>query len=253
MAPGLRPVLRSEELVAGTSGSSAMRKVRAGRHEVLVARLSTGQLVAFASRCPHQGTPLEEAKFWDDKVRCARHQYLYDPRTGENVLPAGDAPPESLWKLKPGYLPVHRVEERDGQIWVADEPEPPPPSYDPDRERRASGPLAAADPDPPPAAKVPTGPVEHPVQELHATVGETVELVLPTTPSPGCFWKVELSGPAPPAVAVTGQSVEPGGPPRQKVVLAARSEGEATVRCSYGRPWDSVPREVRAFRFHVEA
>lgn len=253
MAPGLRPVLRSEELVAGASGPSAMRKVTAGRHEVLVARLSTGQLVAFASRCPHQATPLEEAKFWDDNVRCARHQYLYDPRTGENVLPAGDASPESLWKLKPGYLPVYRVEERDGQIWVADEPEAPPPSYDPARERRPSGARTAADAEPPPASEAPTGPVEHPVQEVHATVGETVELVLPTTPTPGCFWKVELSGPAPCPLAVTGQGVEPSGPPRQRVLLAARSEGEATVRCSYGRPWDAVPGEVRTFHFRVEA
>ncbi len=251
MAPGLWPVLRSDELVPTEAGPSAIRKVRAGRREVLVARLGTGEVVAFGSRCPHQATPLEEAKFWDDNVRCARHQYLYDPHTGENLLPAREASSDTLWKLKPGYLPVYKVEERDGQIWVADEPEPPPPSYDPAAERRPPG--ASATPEPPPPPAPPTGPVEHPLQELHATVGETVELVLPTAPSPGCFWKVELSGPVPSALAVTGQSVEPSGPPRQRVVLAAWAEGEATVRCSFGRPWDSVPREVRSFHFVVEA
>lgn len=253
MAPGLWPVLRSEDLAPTEPGPSAIRKVQVGRREVLVARLANGEVVAFGARCPHQGTPLEDAKFWDDKLRCARHQYLYDPHTGENLLPSREASPDVLWKLKPGYLPVYKVEERDGQVWVADEPEPPPPAFGPARETPPAGAPASAATEARPPPESPPGPVEHPVEELYATVGEKVELVLPTTPSPGCFWRVELSGSTPPAVAVAGQAVEPGGPPRQRVVLTARAEGEATVTCSYGRPWDAMPREVRTFRFRVEA
>jgi nitrite reductase/ring-hydroxylating ferredoxin subunit len=128
-------VLRSEDCVAGTDDDPAFAAVRVGDADLLVTRLPGGEVVAFAAECPHLSTPLDGATRRDSRLRCARHLYEYDLRTGENVVPARDAPPASLWKLKPGYLVVHRVLERDGWILVAARPEPPPAAYAPDLER----------------------------------------------------------------------------------------------------------------------
>lgn len=253
MAADLRPVLRIEELPTSGEGEARLRRVRVGSNDVLVARLDSGEVLAFAARCPHQATPLDEARFWDGNVRCPRHQYLYDPRTGENLLPAREARPETLWKLKPGYLPVHRAEERDGQIWVAEDPEPPPPAYDPERE---AGPPATPAASPPSSSLPsssgstgdPTGPVAHPPEAIYVEVGEEVELVLPTAATPGCFWKVDVGDGL---VTVVGQAAEPGPPPRQRVRLSARAAGRTTVSCAYGRPWDAQPAEMRTFEVVV--
>lgn len=255
----LRPVLRTEDLPTSGGGEARLRRVRVGSTDLLVARLESGRVLAFAARCPHQATPLDEARFWDGNVRCPRHQYLYDPRTGENLLPAREARPETLWKLKPGYLPVHKAEERDGQIWVAEDPEPPPPSYDPEREAgpavvpaaslpSSSGPSASL-PSTPGRAGAQAGPVTHPTEAIYVEVGEEVELVLPTAATPGCFWKLDVGGGL---VAVVGQAAEPGPPPRQRVRLSARAAGRTTVHCAYGRPWDAQPAEVRTFEVVVE-
>lgn len=110
-----------------------------GGADLLVARLADGEVVAFAARCPHLATPLEGATLRGANLRCARHLYEYDVRTGENVDPARDARRDMLWRLKPGYLAVHRVDERDGWIRVAVAPDPPPAAYDPDLERGPAG------------------------------------------------------------------------------------------------------------------
>jgi nitrite reductase/ring-hydroxylating ferredoxin subunit len=129
-------VLRSEDCVAGTDGEPRFVEVSVGGADLLVARLSDGDVVAFAAVCPHLATPLEGATLRSARLRCARHLYEYDVRTGENVVPARQARPDLLWKLRPGYLAVHRVEERDGWIRVATTPEPPPTAYDAGLERR---------------------------------------------------------------------------------------------------------------------
>ncbi|HEX2700712.1 MAG TPA: Rieske (2Fe-2S) protein, partial [Acidimicrobiales bacterium] len=130
-----RAVVPSADCIAGPPGEPSFVEVRVGRAGVLVTRLASGEVVAFSAECPHQSTPLEGATFWEGKLRCARHLYLYDVHTGENVLPARDASPDALRRLKPGYLPIHKVEERDGWVWVAERPEPPPPCFDPEAER----------------------------------------------------------------------------------------------------------------------
>ena len=132
-------MLRSADCVAGDDDEPAFAAVRVGGADLLVTRLPGGGVVAFAAECPHLSTPLDGATRRDGRLRCARHLYEYDLRTGENVVPARDAPPASRWKLKPGYLAVHRVQERDGWILVADRPEPPPAAYDPDLERNPDG------------------------------------------------------------------------------------------------------------------
>lgn len=128
-------MLRSEDCVTGDDDERAFTAVRVGEADLLVTRLPGGEVVAFAAECPHLSTPLDAATQRDGRLRCARHLYEYDLRTGENVVPAHDAPPASLWKLKPGYLARHRVQERNGWILVADRPEPPPAAYDPELER----------------------------------------------------------------------------------------------------------------------
>ena len=250
---GLFRVLPSEDCPSGTPQEPVLRRVRAGDSEVILCRLTDGEVVAFATHCPHQGTDLMQASFFDDNLRCPHHLYLYDPRSGENVIPARDARPENLWKLKPSYLPTYRVEERDGWIWVAERPCPPPPTYDPARERRPVGARRAADAalgsQPPPGPTAAPGPVEHPPKTLRVRPGSTFELRLPMPPRPGHAWRVEVS----PLLSVVHERFDPtADPPRHRVSLAANGEGVATVRCAFARPWDTVPAEVRTYVVRIE-
>ena len=246
MGKALVRTLPSEELIAESPGEPNIRRVSVEGVDVLLGRLSTGPVVAFAAQCPHQKTNLEDATFFDGLVRCPLHVYLYDPLTGANVLPARDADPANLWKLKPGYLPVHPVEERDGWIWVGPEPKGPPPSYDPALERPPAAQPAAA---PVSTRPAPGGTVEHPRKTLRVAPGGTFQLRLPTTPRPGFAWRVETGGPL---LAVVEERFELGDPPRHLVRVAARGEGEATLRCLYARPWDTQPAEVRTYVVRVE-
>ena len=237
----MQPVLRSEEL---PPGDDDIRSVEVGPVQVLLARLPTGQVVAFGSRCPHQGTPLEEGSLWDGVLRCRKHMYLYDPRTGENLVPARDARPGTLWKLRPGYLPTFPVEERDGWIWVDDSPRPPPAAYHP-----------AAEQPPPPGQEMPEAPqaaaeggpapVVHPVRTLDMTVGKPFQLLLPVPGLAGHVWRVEVTDGL---LSVLSQQFEAGEKPRHRVRLLCPVPGEATLTCTYSRPgWEDRAKEVRTF------
>lgn len=259
MAPTFHAVLRSADCTIGTPGEPGFHRVNAGRSEVLVTRLPGGEVVAFASVCPHQATPLDASTFWEGRLRCGRHLYLYDLHTGENVLPARDASPEALRRLRPGYLPVHRAEERDGWIWVAERPEPAPACYDPAAERPlppgavatpAPAPPGAAAPGPVPAPAATAGPVEHETETVEVRVGEEFELVLATSPRPAHMWRSDVS--AAPGVAVVSEGFAPDQPPRHIARLVARTCGEAEVRFTYATPWDPKPVETRSFVVRVE-
>ena len=248
---GFRAVLRSDELPR-PDGRPEIRRVLLDGVPVLVARLEQGEVVAFGDVCPHQDTSLDRATFWDGNLRCPLHNYLYDPRTGENVLPARDARPENLWKLKPGFLRTHRVEERDGTVWVAERPEPPPTAYDAALERpprrfgfgRPAGLAAGAPPPPAPGpAAGEDGPVEHPAEDVDVAVGQPFDLLLPTTFRPGYTWRVQV----PAGLASVSERFQPGEQARHCVTLVAREPGPATVRCAYARPWEDTPAEVRTF------
>ena len=254
MGTRLVKVLPSAELIEETPGEPRLKRVTVAGADVLLGRLTGGQVIAFSGACPHQQTDLEGATFFDGRVRCPLHVYLYDPRTGENIVPARDTNPANLWKLKPGYLPVYQVEERDGWIWVSQEPKPPPASYDPERERPpAPGTRRPATTGPAPAVQDPASAAEHPTEVLTVAMGSTFSLLLSTTPRPGFMWRVQAGSPL---LAVVEERFQPGGPGEQAghmVKVAARGEGESTLRCLYTRPWDTEPVEVRTYEVRIEA
>jgi len=247
--PSFVQVLPSAELAEEALGDTGIRRVRVNGAAVLLGRLPHVGVVAFAAICPHEQTDMEEgARFVDGKVRCPLHFYLYDARTGENVYPAREADPAEMWKLKPGYLRVYPVEERDGWIWVGTEPEPAPAAYDPDLEQppsRTEPPVA----EPLAAARPAAGPTEHPTKTLRVAPGATFTLRLPTTPRPGFVWRVETDGPL---LRVVEERFEHGDPPRHLVRVNARGTGEATLRCLYARPWDTKAAETRIYKIRIE-
>lgn len=222
-------------VVPSADVGSGFLGVTVGGVDVLLARLADGRVVAFAATCPHQRTDLGDGCLVDGRIRCTRHHYEYDTVTGENIVPARDTDPPDLWKAAPGYLPVFPVEDRDGWVWVGSEPLPPPPSYDPSLERHPDRQPAAA----PPVAGV-----------VRASVGTTFELRLPCGPRPSFVWRVATGGSS---LAVVGERAQPGDPPSHLVRLVARTAGRWTVRCTYARPWDREPAEVRTYEVVVSA
>ncbi len=246
-------VMASGDCPLGTPQEPELRTVSVADTEIILVRLAEGDVAAFAGQCPHQGTDLASASFFDGRLRCPHHLYLYDPRTGENVVPCRDARPENLWKLKPGYLPVYRVEERDGWIWVAPRPQPPPASYDAERERRPVGsePAAASPPaDPSGRGAGDQAPVEHPTKTVRVRPGTTFELRLPVVPRPGYVWRVHVAeGP----LRIVAERFDPVDPPRHRVKLTAHAPGVGTVRCAVARPWDAAAAaETRTYVVRVE-
>ncbi len=229
---GWHRAVRSADLRAGDIFPAA-----AGRH-LLVARLSSGEVVAFASNCPHQSTELEGATVWEDNIRCPRHQYLYDPRSGENIHPRQRFGPEKLWKTKPGYLPTHAVQERGGWIWVYEQPKPPPASWDPKLEEPPEG--AGEEEEQP---EEDTGPVES-VKVVRVKEGGTFELRLPVNPLPGNVWRVEPVGDR---LEVVHEGVLETDPSKWQVRVKAHEVGEDELECRFTAPWDVEPSELRRY------
>ncbi len=239
--------LRSDELRAGEGAGTQIRRVRNGDGHVMVARLADGRLVAFAPSCPHQVTPLDDATLHDGVMRCPRHGYQYDATTGANVFPTRDAKPENLWKLKPKYLPVHEVEERDGWIWVAEQACPPPEAWDPALEERPAGtadePVAAS-----PITVAPPAGVEQSMKFVTATAGEELEIRVAATPVPGFEWRLELVGDL---LEIVDNQFEGGDMPCQRVRLVAKGAGAATLTCTYASMIDGRTAAVRTYIVRV--
>jgi nitrite reductase/ring-hydroxylating ferredoxin subunit/predicted secreted protein len=236
-AGGFMPAMRTDELTVATDEDPGIRRARVGRGDILLVRLADGEVVAFATQCPHQNTDLELAKLWDGNVRCARHNYLYDPRTGENLQPTRDHLPENLWKLKPGYLPTYPVIERDGWILVGPV-NPPPPTYDPALEVR---------PDRAGEVEVDDAHEDLEAEIIRVESGATFELRLPMSPLPGYEWALEVEGP----VTVLGESALDDVEPELRVSLSAGDAGDASIRCGYSAPWDAEPSEFRLYQVHI--
>lgn len=260
---GFRRVLRSEDLPAPRSRGHPSGRVReraltgtehpdfveveVAGEPLLLTRLPSGEPVAFAAHCPHQGTPLRHGSLYEGNLRCPQHNYVYDVHSGHNILPTRDARPAALQRLKPGYLPVHPVRERDGWIWVAEEAAPPPSPEEAPwlRGDRPASPDRVTAPPPPPRQPEPDTPVEHEPESVEVQAGEEFTLTLPTRVRPGHLWLVEVDGEA---VEVLGQDFEQGeGPVRFRIHARARSPGKVAMVCSYAKPWTSRAAEIRRF------
>jgi nitrite reductase/ring-hydroxylating ferredoxin subunit len=237
--------LPSEELPVSEGLETEIRRVRVGECHVLVARLRSGEVVAFGPSCPHQFTELDDATIWDGNLRCPRHSYLFDTRTGENIHPRREAKVENLWKLRPGYLQCYEVREEDGWIWVSDEAKPPPVSYDPSLEVR---PPEGAGPDLTDVAVAPLGPVEASLRFLNAEAGAPFDVRLPFQPRPGHGWGYQILGEI---LTLVGEHFEPGFSPCQVVRVAAAGAGAATLTCTYAAE-DGSPADVRTFIVRVK-
>lgn len=90
----------------GELGPGEKKTVELGGRGVVVAHLNEGY-VAFSRQCPHEGADLLGAAVIGGRVRCSNHGYCYDLRTGECLLPQGEAP-----------LAVLPVEEREEGICI---------------------------------------------------------------------------------------------------------------------------------------
>jgi nitrite reductase/ring-hydroxylating ferredoxin subunit/predicted secreted protein len=247
-------VLPGRELAAREGLDSQIHCVTVGNERVLVGRLESGTVVAFAAACPHEMTDLNHATFVGGNVRCPRHNYLYDPHCGKNVIPTEVSRPENLWKLRPGYLPTHRVEEHDGWVWVSERPNPAPRSWDPAAEQRPVGlgdAMATGVAPPPPDRSIPDGPVYHRPEMLQVALDAEFVLRLPTVPKAAFMWHIEL---ADALLEVVEQSFDPAvSSPTHAVRIRAQGTGEATLRCLYRRPWDDEPAEIRTYIIEIQA
>ncbi|MDZ7825752.1 MAG: Rieske (2Fe-2S) protein [Gammaproteobacteria bacterium] len=88
------PLARLAELHEGFR-----RVVRAGREEVLLL-VHDGRPLLLQARCPHMGEPLLRAAVDGDRLRCPRHGFEFDLRSGR-VL--GERPCAPLQFLRPAW------------------------------------------------------------------------------------------------------------------------------------------------------
>lgn len=251
-ASGFVRVLASEDLPACEGLESEILCVEVGDQMVLVGRLEGGTVVAFEALCPHERTDLRNATFVEGRVRCPRHNYLYDAHSGENVIPTEVARPENLWKLRPGYLATYKAEEHDGWVWVSEQPNPAPDRWDPTLEQRPPGwvdRVTTAFELPEPEPEAPAGPIEHPEERLEVTLGAEFVVCLPTSPKPAYMWRLDLPAGI---LVVVNQSFDPAAaPPEYRVCLRANEAGEGALRCLYRTPWDAEPAEIRTYLVQV--
>lgn len=265
MAKPLRRVLRSDDLpapaqaagsdapllrdraTAGTVVRPVFREIDVDGALVLLTRLTSGEVVAIAGYCPHQGTALRSAAtIAEGHIRCEQHKFVYDARTGRNILPSRDASPAALARLKPGYLPTYPVEERDGWVWIDPRPRPAPDEDAPLPPPAFSAPSRAAARTEKPA----TAPVDQPPETVEVAAGESFSLDLHTSPRPTHMWRLEVDGDA---VEVVGQGFEERDDGLHYWVEAvARGAGAAELRCIYAKPWGE-PSETRTFTVKVDA
>ncbi len=106
-------VARLEELPPG----GIKRAEVAGR--VLALVNLEGAVYALNAICPHQGGPLDQGRFWEGKLECPWHHFLFDLQTGANVYPA-NVYPEDLPQLRAQLRPLKLfpVRVQDGRVLV---------------------------------------------------------------------------------------------------------------------------------------
>jgi nitrite reductase/ring-hydroxylating ferredoxin subunit len=94
----------------------SLAKVVVAGKAVLLARLEDGTVAAAAAVCPHRGEDLSGGTVYMGAVDCPLHHYLYDLRSGANRYPRNVFPADLAARLAP--LPLYRVKEEEGWIWV---------------------------------------------------------------------------------------------------------------------------------------
>lgn len=72
----------------GELGPGEMKEIDLGGRQVLLAFVE-GKYFAFARQCPHGEADLKTGALEGVKIRCHNHNYCFDLRTGECVLPQG--------------------------------------------------------------------------------------------------------------------------------------------------------------------
>jgi 3-phenylpropionate/trans-cinnamate dioxygenase ferredoxin subunit len=77
------PVAKVGEIQPG-----GMKAADMGGRRVLVCNVD-GEYFVCAADCPHEGADLQEGELSGTRIRCDNHNYMYDLRTGECVLPRG--------------------------------------------------------------------------------------------------------------------------------------------------------------------
>jgi nitrite reductase/ring-hydroxylating ferredoxin subunit len=94
-------VARVGELATGD-----IKEVDLGGRQVLLTNVD-GKYFAFSRQCPHEDADLKTGAIEGGKVRCTNHNYCFDLRTGECVLPKGGPP-----------LTVLPTEERGEEVCI---------------------------------------------------------------------------------------------------------------------------------------
>ncbi len=64
--------------------AEGLKAVQTGERSILIGRLQ-GQLVAYADRCPHAGSPLRFGKRRGEEITCPRHGWTFNLLTGRSV------------------------------------------------------------------------------------------------------------------------------------------------------------------------
>lgn len=105
----MRAVLKLSQLPSGHS-----HQLDHGDYKVLLTHVA-GEVYAVESKCSHFGLPLENAALCGHRLRCPFHHACFDVRDGRQLEAPG------LDGLK-----TFTTEIRDGEIWLAAEPDPAP-------------------------------------------------------------------------------------------------------------------------------
>jgi nitrite reductase (NADH) small subunit len=87
--------------------------VELGGARIALARVG-GVAFAIADTCPHRGGSLGTGDLQGHHLYCPQHAWCFDVRTGEGFFPKG------------ARVATHRLEERDGKIFVDPAPVLPP-------------------------------------------------------------------------------------------------------------------------------
>jgi toluene monooxygenase system ferredoxin subunit len=88
-------------------GIGEMLEVEVDGQQVLLIRLSEGEVRAYAGLCPHENVPLAYGEFDGDELTCSAHRWTFDARSGECTDPGGCR------------LTSYPLEVKDGEIYVA--------------------------------------------------------------------------------------------------------------------------------------